>query len=980
MFCGSKSLKFKKAAAIALCVIMALSAVFSVASFAAKKEEKVVRVGWFVSPFCQTDENGRRAGYAYDYQQKIAAYTNWKYEYVEGDTWSDMFHMLENGEIDMLCDVSYTEERAESILYPSLPMGSEEYYIFISPENKEISPEDLTTLRGKKVGTNKDSIQVGFLREWSIKTGIDIEIVELNYSDYDSVDMMNRGEIDAFAAIDAFGSTGDSIPLVKIGSSNFYFGITKTRPDLLKELDAAMNRINEENNHYNHELAEKYITVLSANKNLDAAEKKWLEKHGKIRVGYQDNYLAFCDKDDATGKLTGALKDYLEIASSVMHNAAIEFEAIAYPTLNDALAALKTGEIDCVFPANLTEFDAEEHGVIITTYMMTSEMYAIVRASEQKSFVTKEDVTVAVNQGNSNYEVFLENNFPGWHAIYFSDTTTCLREVAMGAADCVIISSYRYNNVSKLCESLNLVTVSTGVNLGYCFAVNKGDTVLYSILARIIGAIPTATVNASLAYYSMEEVKSTFADFIKDNLGVSMAVVAVIIIVILILVLRSMMIEKKANEEKTLISATETDTLTGLYNRNYFFEYTNRMFADDPDKQMDAIVIDIDRFHSVNELNGREFGDEVLRVLGAEILAYAKETDGMACRFEGDKFDLYCRHTDDYHPMFSRFQGKLDQISRNTSILLRVGVMPWKEGMEPVQMFDRARTACSLARANYKDHIVIFDEVVQSREIYEQRLLNDRRRALIEGQFEVFYQPKYDIQSDPPVLKSAEALIRWRHPKLGMISPADFIPLFEKNGQIAEIDKFVWQEVAKQIAEWRGRYGVIIPVSVNLSRMDVFDPELEATLDGVLKDNGLDHNALLLEVTESAYTENAADIIRVVGGLREKGYKIEMDDFGSGYSSLNMLSSMPVDILKMDSAFIQKAEKNEKDVLLIELILDIAKNLRVPVIAEGVETEAQMLLLKDLGCALVQGYYFSRPLTAYEFEKKIIWKSYLNME
>ena len=270
------------------------------------------------------------------------------------------------------------------------------------------------------------------------------------------------------------------------------------------------------------------------------------------------------------------------------------------------------------------------------------------------------------------------------------------------------------------------------------------------------------------------------------------------------------------------------------------------------------------------------------------------------------------------------------------------------------------------------DRPIIFDEKVREREIYEQRLLNDLRRALDAYEFEVYYQPKYDIQSEPPKLVSAEALVRWSHPELGMIPPDDFIPLFEKNGQISMVDKYVWTEAAKQIVRWREQYGVTIPVSVNLSRVDVFDPMLEQTLDRILAEYGLDHRALKLEVTESAYTENADQVIQVVESLRRKGYEVEMDDFGTGYSSLNMLSAMPIDVLKMDRAFIRNIEHDEKDIQLVALILGIAKSLKIPVIAEGVETEEQMRLLKDLGCALVQGYYFSRPLHASDFENTFI--------
>ena len=195
--------------------------------------------------------------------------------------------------------------------------------------------------------------------------------------------------------------------------------------------------------------------------------------------------------------------------------------------------------------------------------------------------------------------------------------------------------------------------------------------------------------------------------------------------------------------------------------------------------------------------------------------------------------------------------------------------------------------------------------------------------------------------------------------------------MFERNGKIAEVDKFVWDQAARQIVRWREQYGVTVPVSVNLSRVDVFDPALESTLDKILSFNGLSRDVLKLEVTESAYTENADQVIRVVESLRQNGYVVEMDDFGTGYSSLNMLSAMPVDVLKMDRAFVRNIEHEEKDIQLVSLILEIAKNLKIPVVAEGVETQKQMILLKDLGCAIVQGYYFSRPLQAADFEKLI---------
>ena len=301
-----------------------------------------------------------------------------------------------------------------------------------------------------------------------------------------------------------------------------------------------------------------------------------------------------------------------------------------------------------------------------------------------------------------------------------------------------------------------------------------------------------------------------------------------------------------------------------------------------------------------------------------------------------------------------------------------MGVMPWQEEIEPIQQFDMARSACNMARGHSIDHLIIFDEKARSRELNDQLLQNDLQRALDSFEFEVFYQPKYDIQAEPPKLVGAEALIRWQHPQLGMISPDSFIPLFEQNGKIGDVDKYVWAQTARQIARWKTQYGITLPVSVNLSRVDVFDSTLEDTLDDILVQNGLEHDSLKLEITESAYTGNSDRVISVAEKLHSKGYTLEMDDFGTGYSSLNMLSSMPIDVLKMDRMFVRNVGKNEKDTQLVALILGIAKNMNIPVIAEGVETKEQILALKELGCRYVQGYYFSRPLHPSEFEAKIL--------
>jgi EAL domain-containing protein (putative c-di-GMP-specific phosphodiesterase class I) len=317
-----------------------------------------------------------------------------------------------------------------------------------------------------------------------------------------------------------------------------------------------------------------------------------------------------------------------------------------------------------------------------------------------------------------------------------------------------------------------------------------------------------------------------------------------------------------------------------------------------------------------------------------------------------------------------KYSSELNLMSGGVNISVRVGIYENADiHMDIAQRFDRAVTAAGRLRTAYKSTLAFYDEKVSERELFNEKLIMEMDTALENKQFQVYYQPKYDITGDSPRLASAEALIRWKHPEHGLISPGVFIPLFEENGLVQKLDRYVWSEAAAQIAAWREKFNITLPVSVNVSRMDIYDPKLIDLLTGLLEKNRLEAKNLLLEITESAYTDNSDQIIKKADALRDLGFRIEMDDFGSGYSSLNMLAALPVDALKLDMQFVRHITHDPKSMKMVELILEIADFLSVPVIAEGVETKEQYSLLKNAGCNIIQGYYFSKPLPAEEFEK-----------
>ncbi len=425
-------------------------------------------------------------------------------------------------------------------------------------------------------------------------------------------------------------------------------------------------------------------------------------------------------------------------------------------------------------------------------------------------------------------------------------------------------------------------------------------------------------------------------------------------------------------EGRGLIHATQNDGLTGLLTHDFFMEYSHFRDLHYNDMDMDAMVININRFHLINELQGRHCGDDVLIKIAESLKSIAKEKGGIAGRGGADEFMLYIPGGSDPDELIKEIGNGLEDILDNSRVYVRMGVYRHVNRELSVEhRFDRARVACNSIRGSYHSQIAIYDEDMNEKETLNERLINDMEAGIKEHQFKIYYQPKYAIQGERDSLYSAEALVRWEHPELGLLRPDGFIPLFEENGLIHKLDHYVWDEVSKQIGEWMVKYDLKIPVSVNVSRVDIGAPDLEEEIFTVVQNNWISPGMLNLEITESAYTENSDEIIKVVTGLRDRGFAIEMDDFGTGYSSLNMITSLPIDILKLDMQFVKNIAEGNKEMKMVELMLDIAKSLKVKVVAEGVETREQYDLLKNVGCDVIQGFYFSMPCVPSEFEKLI---------
>lgn len=412
------------------------------------------------------------------------------------------------------------------------------------------------------------------------------------------------------------------------------------------------------------------------------------------------------------------------------------------------------------------------------------------------------------------------------------------------------------------------------------------------------------------------------------------------------------------------------DELTGIYNKQAFYAKTKEMLLDNPDKNFDLLRINIERFKVLNDLFGESTGDKLLRYIGK----FLKEINLPLCvsgRLYADNFVVcYEAGKGDSRRMINTLQMVADSFAINNRTILSFGLYRIDDKTLPVSvMCDRANMALWKAKGNFKNPYCEYDEKMRQQVLKEQKIINAMEMAIQNKEFTLYIQPKYDIEKG--IIIGAEALVRWISQKNGFISPGDFIPVFENNGFVYEVDKFIWEESCRYLRKWLDEGREVHPISVNVSRIDLYDPKLVQHLVDLRKKYQLPSQYLELEITESAYTEDPEQIITITRQLREAGFVILMDDFGTGYSSLNMLKDIQIDVLKLDMGFLKSSDHSAKGGNILTAILKMAESLKMQAIAEGVETKEQVEFLKSIGCKYVQGFYYSKPLPVDEFEKLI---------
>ena len=653
-----------------LCLLLLLSALFPVKAAAETVPAKVVRVGSFEDTFNYVNEKGIRKGYGYELLQTLSGYTGWQLEYVTCD-WSDCFEKLKNGEIDIMGDISYTEDRTEEMLFSDEPMGEEKDYLYADLSRADISASDYKTLNGKKIGVLMGTEPEVMLTEWEEKYNLKTQHVNISNNE-DAKQKLANHEIDCFVSMEeSFWTELGISTITRVGSSDIYYAINKDRADIKEELDNAMRALEDADPFYTADLYKRYFS-MDYTPILTGEEKAWLKKHGAIRMGFMTGDSGVSVYDPSTGELTGTITDYIRFAKDCLGNQELEFQMVGYDSQKAELDALKSGEIDMVFHFDQSPNLAEEYRVACTNTTWTSNMMAV---TNKEHFNETQANRVAVPQNKISLTRYLAVYYPQWEIVDCAAQEDAARLVKDGQADCFVTGVSSQENYSKKYDFYSVPLPSPAKS---CFAVNSGNGILLSILNKTIKAMPANMLTASLAMYKSAARKVTLGEFIRDNFFMVLLVSSIFVAVILLAILKLLRKARKA-EAAARKAANDTQELNAkLQIAAENAESANRAkstflfnMSHDIRTPMNAIIgyADLASRHSDDPAKLKKYMENI-QVCGQNLLMLLNNVLDLA-RIENDKTEMEYSVSDiekDFRNCLAMFRNQADSKGQTLTV------------------------------------------------------------------------------------------------------------------------------------------------------------------------------------------------------------------------------------------------------------------------------------------------------------------------
>ena len=980
----------KKYIARWICVVMILFGVCAIVMPERANAEggKTVRVGYYyLDGYVETDEDRNLTGYGYEYLQKLAEYTGWEYEFVESSQ-SKCLEMLKSGEIDLLGGVMQNKERAAELDFSKLSAGTSLMYL-LSKQESGYYYEDFDAFSGMTVGELKGDIQNQAFVQYCERNQFSVytKLYDTTEELYKGLD---QGEVDA-VLVSMIGNVGDYNIIGRVSAWPFYLAVTKGNTELLDELNDGMEQIYAKDPGYNASLYDKYFSN-SIVTTLTEEEAEYVKSCGTIKVALYTNFPTISYYDKSSDTFTGTIPEVLKLISE---RTGLKFEFEPYDGTVSGKEYFEQTGVSIIAPVFRSELTTISPLVRQTDVVVDSKFVMLVKKGSIVAFDS--DFVIALPETYFSGEETLKNAYPNATIVHCENVTEGIAMVRNGQADATFGDELylTYHLQSPYNNELEMLREYSFHNEVIFIVSGSADERLLTVLEKGINAVQAREISQITVEATMKQTyQMSFAEWLYAHryVVIMVAVSVVIVIILSVLLIKNRRKINKANEEKRILEERQKadseyqkklflqanyDTITGLYTRNYFIQKAQAVIDDNPDTKFAIVYINIDNFKLINNMFGWPVGNEVLKCVAegiADRINKNQKNKGVYGRIHADEFVVLVPQEDIENKIVINYQAdKFTFHEQSISITYHVGICKDQgDDIGVEDMMERALMALRTIKQNSNKKIGVYNETLLQALMEEREIVENMEKALETGQFKVFLQPQYNIKEQRVI--GAEALVRWFHPEKGMISPGKFIPIFEHNGFITKLDCYIWEQVCQVLHRWREEYHIELPISVNVSRTDVFNTDWEEIFHNLVKKYDIPPSLLHLEITETAYMDNQRELISAGEKLRDMGFTIAMDDFGSGYSSLNMLKDVPVDILKLDMRFLYSDKNSINTGNILKAMVNMADWMSLSVIAEGVEQQAQADFLGSIGCEIIQGYLYGKPMPVEEFEEKFIKK------
>lgn len=921
-----------------------------------------------LSNFYEYDRYGPIGGYGFEYLEEIANYTGWNYEFVPA-TWSQALEMLEKGELDLIAPAPRTLELEKKFSFSTKEVGLDYSVLCVAVENKNTAYNDFTTFDGMKVGLLSNS---------HVNKNFDMNAKENNFSvqkfyfenQASLLKALHDGKLDAIL-VSSLEKRPTERVIAKFSPTPYYFITQKGNSDILDPLNKALGKIKENNPYFDYDLQKKYYNWEETTVPLfTAEEKEFIKNAGPLKTVYDPAWAPIEYYDEETGTFSGINSDIFKMISDMT---GLKFSYIKTSSYAVALDKITNGKVEILTGIDNDVNWANQHHLKLTDSYLTASIVLV----KNKKARNLDTATFALAKDYLAATEYVKKSNPNAKIKYYDTPQDCFEAVNSGKADITYANSYVTEKILDN-PKLNKLTIVDTVNLSdhLCIGVsNSANPILLSILNKSIHNLNATQLNNIIFKHTLGDNLDVNLDYFlyqKPQIVIGFLLMLFLVTTIVL----SIMIKNRNRYNDEIKKVAYLDGVTGTDNYIKFKLDAENLLKNNKGRPYAVVYIDIYKFSYINDTFGYQAGDVILAEVSKKLNQHLGDFE-RAARISADNFVCLLGYESDKAIVKrgNAFQQQCNDhlASINNRFRVQFTSAIYKLNLDETDipsLVGKAEIAHKTIGDVQKSPIVFYDLKIQNDFLRKKKLESYMSAALENEEFQIYLQPKFNMISNKIV--GTEALVRWQHPSEGLIQPDQFIPLFESNGFILEMDFYVYETVCCLLRKWIDAGKPAMPVSVNVSKAHLATERFASQLKALVEKYDIPPRLLELELTESIFIDDSQEVVSLIQQLKDLGFTILIDDFGSGYSSLNLLKDLHVDILKLDKEFFRKDGMGEKDKIIVDGIIRIAHDLNMKIISEGIETQEQVDFLTHSGCRMAQGYFFAKPMTIKDFDEMII--------